>query len=49
MTETIKTTLIVPRKLWRKIKILAGDKGVSANDLVIETLEEKFGCIEVTV
>jgi hypothetical protein len=51
MTEkgVIKTTLNVPRKLWCKIKVLAGEKGLSANDLVVNTLKEKYGKIEVVI
>ena len=45
--DTIKTTLTAPPKLWRKLKVIAGDKGVSANALVIEALEAKYGNAEV--
>jgi len=45
--EVIKTTLIVPRRLWCKIKVLATEKGLSTNDLVVETLKQKFATVEV--
>jgi predicted HicB family RNase H-like nuclease len=45
--NNIKTSLTAPRKLWRKLKVIAGDKGVSVNTLVIEALQKQYGCIEV--
>lgn len=47
--DVIHTTLNAPRWLWRKLKVIAGEKGKSTNDLVVETLTEKFGSVEVTV
>lgn len=49
MNEKIKTGLTAPRKLWCKLKIIAGDKGITTNSLVIETLQEKYGNVEVKV
>lgn len=45
--DVVKTTLTAPRKLWRKIKVIAGDKGISTNTLVIQALEEKYANFEV--
>jgi predicted DNA-binding ribbon-helix-helix protein len=47
--DIIKTSLYVSRILWRKIKVIAGNRNMRANDLVVETLAEKYASIEVTV
>jgi len=41
--ENVKTTLQVPRPLWKKIKSKAFDEHVSTNDLVVKALEKTYG------
>jgi len=48
-SDTIHTTLNAPRWLWRKLKVIASQKDKTVNELVVETLTEKFGEVEVTV
>lgn len=40
--KTVKLSLILPEDLWRKISILALDKRISKNQLIIQILEEKL-------
>lgn len=47
--DIMKTSLYISRTLWRKIKVIASKRNIRANDLVVETLAEKYGLIEVTV
>jgi predicted DNA-binding ribbon-helix-helix protein len=47
--DIIKTSLYISRKLWRKIKVIAGNRSMRASDLVEEILAEKYGDVEVTV
>jgi hypothetical protein len=44
--EDIKTTLQVPRPLWKIIKNMAFDKHVSTNDLVVEALQKVYGKVK---
>jgi len=41
--EDVKTTLQVPRPLWKIIKTLAFDRHTSTNDLVVEALQQIYG------
>lgn len=47
--DVVKTTLYISRILWRKIKAIAGNQNMRANELVVQTLQEKYGSIEVMV
>jgi hypothetical protein len=46
-TEIIHTSLYIEKPLWLKIFYLAKQQRRRANDLVIETLKEKFQTVEV--
>ena len=41
--DLIRTTLQVPRSLWKVIKNIAFDQKKSTNDLVVVALREKYG------
>jgi predicted DNA-binding ribbon-helix-helix protein len=47
--NTIKTTLRAPRLFWRKIRCIARERNVSANELVLNTLKQEFNFVEVKV
>jgi predicted DNA-binding ribbon-helix-helix protein len=41
--DVIKTTLQVPRPLWKTIKNMAFDRHVNTNDVVVEALQKAYG------
>lgn len=38
-SNTLKTTIVLPRELWRAVKIKALDEGSDLNRIVISALE----------
>lgn len=43
--NVIKTSLQVPRLLWKTIKNVAFDRGVSTNDVVVEALQKAWSSV----
>lgn len=41
--ETAKTTLRLPAKLWRQVRVKAINEGITAQDAVIHALEAYVG------
>jgi len=37
--ETTKTTLLMPKKMWKEVRLRAQNDGRSAREIVIEALE----------
>jgi len=41
--DTVRTSLILPRALWRELKVKALDEGRDLRDLIIEAIRAYLG------